>query len=72
MYLFGVNKYCWHLPSIDTQFAQIDGYYDTANQIVFLHLTSTFDSWSLTNLYDDIQKQFLEKVTFLFLVTPFS
>lgn len=45
----------------EDNFAQIDGYYDTANQIVFLHLTSTFDSWSLTNLYDDIQKQFLEK-----------
>lgn len=55
-----------------SQFAQIDGYYDTANRIVFLHLTSTFDSWSLTNLYDDIQKQFLEKVTFGIVVTTFD
>ena len=48
------------------QFAQIDGYYDANNRIVFLHLTSTLDAGSLTNLDKDIQKQFIEKVCYWF------
>lgn len=50
-----------HTSLYKDKFAQIDGYYDASNRIMFLHLTSTLDSWSLTNSYKELQKQFSEK-----------